>query len=119
MSTPIVDVIIVDLFFRPNEVLIDFDDDDKDDGSAAVVIAKKATAKAKQKTLALKLFVKDVANVEEDEYVITIKGTMQYELAMDHVSMGMSFRQMAAAMQHTKECSSLSKLGSINDTIVG
>jgi hypothetical protein len=32
-----------------------------------------------------------VANVEEDEYVITIKGTMRYELAMDHVSTGMSF----------------------------
>jgi hypothetical protein len=38
------------------------------------------------------LFVKHVANVEEDEYVITIKGTMRYELAMDHVSMGMLFR---------------------------
>ncbi len=67
----------------------------------------------------MKLFVKDVANVEEDEYVITIKITMRYELAMDHVSMGMSFRQVAAAMQHTKEHYSLSKLGGINNTIVG
>jgi len=92
VSAPIVDIIIADLFFRPNEVLVDFDDDDdKDDGGAAAAIAKKAVAKAKQKTLTLKLFVKDVANVEEDEYVITIKGMMQYELAMDHVSTGMSF----------------------------
>jgi hypothetical protein len=60
-----------------------------------------------------------VANVEEDKYVITIKGTMRYKLAMDHVPMGMSFRQMAAVMQHTKEHYSLSKLGGINDTIVG
>ncbi len=120
VSAPIVDVIISDLFFRPNEVLIDFDDDDdKDDGGAAAAIAKKAVAKAKQKTLALKLFVKEVANIDEDEYVVTIKGTMRYELAMDHVSTGMSFRQVAAAMQHTKERCNLSKLGGINDTIVG
>jgi len=39
------------------------------------------------------LFVKDVANIEEDKYVITIKGMMRYKLAMDHVSTGMSFRQ--------------------------
>ncbi|CAK9227842.1 unnamed protein product [Sphagnum troendelagicum] len=91
VSTPIVDVIIVDLFFRPDEVLVDFDDDD-DDGGAATVITKKAAAKAMQKTMALKLFVKDVANVKEDKYVVTIKGTMRYELAMDHVSTGMSFR---------------------------
>jgi hypothetical protein len=54
VSAPIVDVIISDLFFRPDEVLVDFDDDDdEDDGGAAAAIAKKATAKAKQKTLAL------------------------------------------------------------------
>jgi hypothetical protein len=69
VSAPIVDIIITDLFFRLDKVLVDFDDDDKDDDSAAA-------AKATQKTLALKLFVKDVANVEEDEYVVTIKGTM-------------------------------------------
>ncbi len=116
---PIVDVIIADLFFCPDEVLVDFDnEDDKDDGGATVAIVKKVVTKAKQKTLALKLFVKDVANVNKDEYVVTIKGTMRYELAMDHVSMGMSFRQVAAAMQHTKERCSLSKLGGINDTIV-
>jgi len=116
---PIVDVIIADLFFRPDEVLVDFDDDDEDDGDAAAAIAKRAAGKAKLKTLARKLFVKDVANIEEDEYVVTIKGTMRYELAMDHVSTGMSFRQVAAVMQHTKERYSLSKLGGINNTIVG
>ncbi len=115
VSAPIIDVIIANLFFWPNEVLVDFDDDDnEDDGGAAAAIAK-----AKQKTLALKLFVKDVANIEEDDYVVTIKGTMRYRLAMDHVSTGMSFHQVAAAMQHTKERYSLSKLGGINDTIVG
>ncbi|CAM6023034.1 unnamed protein product [Sphagnum balticum] len=99
MSAPIVDVIIADQFFRPDEVLVNFDDDDdEDDGGAAAAIAKKAVAKAKQKTLVLKLFIKDVANVEEDEYIVTIKGMMRYELAMDHVSTGMLFRQVAAVM---------------------
>jgi len=65
------------------------------------------------------LFVKDVANVEEDEYVVTIKGTMRYKLATDHVSTRMLFRKVAVAMQHTKERCSLSKLGGINDSIVG
>lgn len=58
-------------------------------------------------------------NIEEDKYVVTIKGTMRCELAMDHVSTGMSFPQVAAAIQHTKEHYSLSKLGIINDTIIG
>jgi hypothetical protein len=99
VSMPIIDVIIADLFFQPDEVLVDFDDDDdEDDGSATATIAKKAVAKAKQKILALKLFVKDMANVEEDKYVVTIKGTMQYKLAMDHVLTTMSFCQVVAAM---------------------
>jgi hypothetical protein len=78
MLAPIVDVIISDLFFRPDDVLVDFDDfdDDDNDGSATTAITKKAAAKAKQKTLALKLFVKDMANVNEDEWVVTIKGMM-------------------------------------------
>ncbi len=47
---PIVDVIIADLFFWPDEVLADDDDDDdEDDGGATVAIAKKVAAKAKQR----------------------------------------------------------------------
>jgi hypothetical protein len=38
---------------------------------------------------------------------------------MDHVSTRMSFHQVATAMQHTKERCNLSKLGGINDTIIG
>uniref|UniRef100_A0AAV1TMK6 Uncharacterized protein n=1 Tax=Peronospora matthiolae TaxID=2874970 RepID=A0AAV1TMK6_9STRA len=85
---PIVDVIITDLFFRPNEVLADFDDDgDEGDGGAATAIAKKAAAKSKQKKLALKLFVKDKENV-------------------------------ASAMRNNKKRCGLSNLGSMNGTIV-
>ncbi|CAM6064274.1 unnamed protein product, partial [Sphagnum tenellum] len=63
VSAPIVDIIIADLFFQLDEVLIDFDDDDDaNDGGAAVAIVKKAVAKAKQKTMTLKLFIKDVAS---------------------------------------------------------
>ncbi len=105
MSAPIVDVIIADQFFRPDEVLVNFDDDDdEDDGSAAAAIAKKVVAKAKQKTLVLKLFIKDVANVEEDEYVVTIKGTMRYKLAMDYVSTGMLFCHVACRNPNLAKC---------------
>uniref|UniRef100_A0AAV1TLT7 Uncharacterized protein n=1 Tax=Peronospora matthiolae TaxID=2874970 RepID=A0AAV1TLT7_9STRA len=110
VSVPILSAIISDLFFRLDEVLADFDDDgDEEDGGAAATIAKYVAAKAKQKMLALKLFVKDKANV--DDYLVTIKVTMLYELIMDHVLVGMSFRQVASAMQHTKERCGLSKLG--------
>ncbi|CAK9219905.1 unnamed protein product [Sphagnum troendelagicum] len=44
---PIVDTIIADLFFRPNKVLVNFDDDNEDNGGAAAAITKKVAAKAK------------------------------------------------------------------------
>jgi hypothetical protein len=120
VSATIVDVIIGDLFFRDHEVLADTDDDlgeDVDDGGAAEAIRKKAAAKAKQKTLALKLFTK--GGKDESKYVATIKNTMRYNLAMDLVSTGISFRQVAAALQFTKDRCDLAKLTGINDTIVG
>ncbi len=50
VSAPIVDIIIADLFFWPNKVLVDFDDDDdEDDGGAAASIAKKVVAKPSKK----------------------------------------------------------------------
>uniref|UniRef100_A0AAV1T8W6 Uncharacterized protein n=1 Tax=Peronospora matthiolae TaxID=2874970 RepID=A0AAV1T8W6_9STRA len=57
VSAFIVDVIIADLLFWPNEMLADFSDDGDEDNSCAVAtIAIKAAAKAK-------LFVKDKSNV--------------------------------------------------------
>jgi hypothetical protein len=44
---------------------------------------------------------------------------MWFELAMDHVSVGMSFRQAAAAIQHTRDHTKTTTLSGMNDLIVG
>jgi hypothetical protein len=44
---------------------------------------------------------------------------MRFELAMDHVSIGMSFRQVAAAIQHAKDHTKTATLSGMNDLIVG
>jgi hypothetical protein len=116
LSSGIVDVIIGDIFFRDDEVLINIDDDD-DDAYAIAAILKKAKTKAMEKTHAMKLFVKDPN--DDKMYNVTINNAMRYELVMDHVSIGMSFRQVVAAIQHTKDRAKVAKLTGINDLIVG
>jgi hypothetical protein len=44
---------------------------------------------------------------------------VRFELAIDHVSIGMSFPQVAGAIQHAKDRTKMSKLSGINDLIVG
>ncbi|KAH8955409.1 hypothetical protein BDL97_08G136500 [Sphagnum fallax] len=116
LSSRIIDVIIGNIFFRDDEVLIDIDDDD-DDADAAAAILKKAKTKAMEKTHAMKLFVKDPN--DDQMYNVTINNAMWYELVMDHVSIEMSFRQVVAAIQHTKDRAKVAKLTGINDLIVG
>jgi hypothetical protein len=116
LSSGIVDVIIGDIFFRDDEVLIDIDDDD-DDADATAAILKKAKTKAMEKTHAMKLFVKDPN--DDQMYNVTINNAMRYELVMDHVSIEMSFRQVVVAIQHTKDRAKVAKLTGINDLIVG
>jgi hypothetical protein len=65
---------------------------------------------------AMKLFEK---NEEEPHYTARIKNIVRLELAIDHVSIGMSFRQVAGAIQHAKDRTKKSKLSGINDLIVG
>lgn len=43
----------------------------------------------------MKLFVQ---NEDNPHYTIIIKNVMRFELTMDHVSVGMSFRETAAAI---------------------
>jgi hypothetical protein len=92
----------------------DFGSDSDDDMVGAE--AKKAAHMIKQKRNAMKLFEK---NVEEPHYTATIKNIVRFELAIDHVSIGMSFRQVAGAIQHAKDRTKMSKLSGINDLIVG
>ncbi|KAH8963535.1 hypothetical protein BDL97_04G017200 [Sphagnum fallax] len=103
----IVDMIINNLFFHDDEVLANADsDDDNSDDDLASAIAKKVARKAKEKTNALKLFV-------------VIPNPMRFKLAMDHVSIGMSFRQAAAAIQGARDHTKTATLSDMNDLIVG
>jgi hypothetical protein len=38
---------------------------------------------------------------------------------MDHISIGMSFRQTAAAIEHAKKCTGMAKLDGCSDCMVG
>jgi hypothetical protein len=44
---------------------------------------------------------------------------MRFELTMDHISISMSFRQMAVVIQHVKDRTKTAKLIGMNDLIVG
>ncbi|KAH9180189.1 hypothetical protein AeNC1_017167, partial [Aphanomyces euteiches] len=58
-------------------------------------------------------------NADEGFYTVTIKKVMRFQLTISHVSCGMSFRQVAAAVDHTKNICSMAKLSGLNDSIVG
>ena len=93
----------------------DSDNDSDDDVTNAIV--KKAAKQANEKTKALKLFFKNENDL--DWYQVIIKNVMRFELAMDHVSIGMSFRQTPAAIQHARDHTKTAKLTGMNDMIVG
>jgi len=44
---------------------------------------------------------------------------MRFELVMDHVSIGMSLRQTATAIQHARDHTKTATLSGMNDLIVG
>jgi hypothetical protein len=50
---------------------------------------------------------------------MTIKNIMRFEIAMDHISIGMSFWQMAVVIQHAKDRTKTTKLTYMNNLIVG
>jgi hypothetical protein len=81
------------------------------------VIAKMAAKKAMQKINAMTFFV-----IDEDDpgrYKVVIKNVLRYELAMDYVSIDMSFRQTSAAIQFDRDHAKTAKLTGMNDLVVG
>jgi hypothetical protein len=52
-------------------------------------------------------------------YKITIKNVMSFELTMDHVLIGMLFRQTTIAIHQAKDYTKTTKLARINDLIFG
>jgi hypothetical protein len=120
INASIVNMIIGNMLFQDNEVVVDSDDVDDDDVVGAA--ARKAAKKLKEKTNAMKLFILNEVDEDEDDphsYTVTIKNIMQFNLAMDHVGNGMSFRQTASAIQHAKERTKTTKLAGITDLMVG
>ena len=95
------------------------ENDDEDDlvaSDAAKAVAKKIAKKSSEKAHAMKLFVKASDN---EKYIITIKNVIRYELALDHVGSGMSFRQAAMAIEQAKRRTQTPKLADINSLMVG
>ncbi|KAH8948898.1 hypothetical protein BDL97_10G001900 [Sphagnum fallax] len=120
INASIVNTIIGNMLFQDNEVVVDSDDVDDDDVVGAA--PRKAAKKLKEKTNAMKLFILNEVDEDEDDphsYTVTIKNIMQFNLAMDHVGNGMSFRQTASAIQHAKERTKTTKLAGITDLMVG
>jgi hypothetical protein len=56
---------------------------------------------------------------EDGTYRVTVKNVMRFTLALEYVSIGMSFRQTAAAIEHAKIRIKTAKLSGINDPMVG
>ncbi len=120
INASIMNTIIGDMFFQDDEVVVNSDDANNDD--VVSMAAKKAAKKLKENTNAMKLFIFNEVDEDEDDppsYTVTIKNIMRFNLAMDHIGSGMSFRQMASAIQHTKERTKTAKLASITDLMVG
>ncbi|OQR83235.1 hypothetical protein ACHHYP_14942 [Achlya hypogyna] len=113
VKSTIVDVIIREMFFRTDPVIDNHDESVDDEGAAA----KKAAKIAKMKVNSMKLFVR--SDDDPDRYKITIKNVMHFELAIDHVGIGMSFRQVASAIQFAKIRSNMAELTGANDLIIG
>jgi hypothetical protein len=88
ICTEIVDVIIGNLFFRDDEQLENIDADDGKQNPVDAV-RKKLIEKQNEKKNAIKLFCK-----EDDAlvYTVTIKDILRFDLAMDYIGIGLSFR---------------------------
>jgi hypothetical protein len=56
---------------------------------------------------------------DPDWYQVVIPNAMRFKFTMDHVSISMSFRQVAAAIQHARDHTKTATLSDMNDLIVG
>jgi hypothetical protein len=93
VDSKIVENIIAQLFFHPNDNL---------------------DALSLEKSMAL---FKKVPNTTTS-YCITVKNVKQFELALDHTSIGLFFHQTSTVINHHKEACGNAKLVGFNDHIV-
>ena len=96
----IIDEVIAELMFRPDDELNAAGDDDED-----CINADRDKKIANLKKNALKLFKKECYDdVKEDgdySYKVTIKNAQRFKLVIAYVSSGLSFRKVSAVIQNT------------------
>jgi len=93
----IVDDVVGDLFFHLEE-------DEEDDASKPIMKAN-----------AMKLFKPQ----EDGSYLVTIKNSLRFDLAIRHVSVGLSFRQTSKVIEQHRSVTKNAKLNGLNDHMVG
>jgi len=92
----IVDDVVGDLFFHPEE-------DEEDNASKPIMKAN-----------TMKLF-----KLQEDgSYLVTIKNSLRFGLAIRHVSIGLSFRQTSKVIEQHHSTTKNAKLNGLNDHMV-
>jgi len=93
----IVDDVVGDLFFHPEE-------DEEDYASEPITKAN-----------AMKLFKPQ----EDGSYLVTIKNFLRFNLAIWHVSVGLSFRQTSKVIEQHRSTTKNAKLNGLNNHMVG
>ncbi len=86
-----------DLFFHPEE-------DEEDDASEPITKAN-----------AMKLFKPQ----EDGSYLVTIKNSLRFNLAIRHVFVGLSFRQTSKVIEQHRSATKNAKLSGLNNHMVG
>jgi len=116
ISNVVVDTIIGELLFRPEDemAVLEHDDGEALDPNIAEHVARLI----KLKRNALLLFKPD-CEADNGSYIVMIKNIKRFQLIIKHVSCGMSFRQIAAAIRHTRDVMSIGKLSDVSDHLVG
>jgi hypothetical protein len=94
---PIVEVLIGELIFHPEE-------DEEDEDSTPITKAN-----------AMKLLVMQ----DDGSYVVTIKNPLRFNRALDHRAVGLSFRQTSRVIDQHRHQTKNARLAGLNDHIVG
>jgi hypothetical protein len=92
----IINDVVGDLFFHPEE-------DKENDASEPITKAN-----------TMKLFKPQ----EDGSYLVTIKNSLRFDLAIRHVSVGLSFRQTSKVIEQHRSMTKNAKLSGLNDHMV-
>ncbi len=116
ISNAVVDTIIGELLFWPEDEMAALE---HDDGEALDSnIAERAACLIKLKCNAFLLFKSD-GEADDGSYVVVIKNVKWFQLIIKHASCGMSFRQIVVVIGHTRDVMSIGKLSGVSDHLVG